>query len=79
MKMIATDCDIPTVRPMSNVIAIVVERPGIAPQSMPRVTPLKQAAQSIGVCAIKSSCSCTCSQTSMPPPYKDSGMMMANP
>ena len=39
MNMMATYWLIPTERPMSNAIAIVVESPGIAPHKIPRETP----------------------------------------
>ena len=55
MNMIAVCWDMPTVRPMSSVMAMVVESPGMAPQSMPRVTPARHASQSHGSSAIRTS------------------------
>ena len=42
MNMMATFWLIPVERPMSSAIAIVVERPGIAPHRMPSVVPTRQ-------------------------------------
>ena len=49
MNMMATYCSMFADKPISRAMAMVVDSPGMAPQSMPRVTPTRATISMVGV------------------------------